>query len=83
MQSVSNILGHALIQSDAPEASALGAAYLAGLSLGVWPDLAAIATLPRSYAILSPVASDAADRLLVWRDAICRSTLPAPSSKGE
>ncbi len=45
MQCVSDLLGHPLIQRDAPEASALGAAYLAGLSLGIWPDLDTVATL--------------------------------------
>lgn len=83
MQCVADTLNHALIQCDAPEASALGAAYLAGLTLGFWPDLAAIAALPRPGNLLSPRASDAADRLAVWQDAIARSTLAAPPSKGE
>ncbi len=43
MQCVSNLLEHAVIQCEAPEASALGAAYLAGLSLGLWRDLDVIA----------------------------------------
>ena len=83
MQCVADILDHPLIQCDAPEASALGAAYLAGLSLGIWPDLAAIAALPRSGHLLKPQPSDRADRLRVWHDAISRSTLPLTSSKGE
>ena len=40
MQCVADMLDHPLIQCDAPEASALGAAYLAGLTLGsgpTWP----------------------------------------------
>ncbi|MBL9059886.1 MAG: glycerol kinase, partial [Mangrovicoccus sp.] len=83
MQCVADILNHPLVQCDAPEASALGAAYLAGLSLGVWPDLAAIAALPRGGRELTPRAGDAADRLRVWQDAIARSTLPPPFSMGE
>ncbi len=77
MQGVADTLDHPVVQCDAPEASALGAAYLAGLTLGVWPDLAAIAALPRASHRLTPRPSDAADPLRVWHDAIRRSTLPA------
>ncbi|MFM2356972.1 MAG: Glycerol kinase 2 [Pseudomonadota bacterium] len=83
MQCVADTLQHPLIQCDAPEASALGAAYLAGLSLGIWKDLEEIAALPRADTTLSPRAGDAAARLDVWRDAICRSTLPTSSFKRE
>jgi len=83
MQCVADTLNHTVIQCDAPEASALGAAYLAGLSLGIWPDLAAISALPRAGHSLFPQVSDAADRLRVWQDAIYRSTLPFPSTKSE
>lgn len=76
MQCVADTLNHPLIQCDAPEASALGAAYLAGLTLGIWPDPDAIAALRRSETLLAPRASDAATRLAVWRDAVRRSTLP-------
>ena len=77
MQCVADTLNHPVIQCDAPEVSALGAAYLAGLSLGVWPDLAAIAALPRGHKVLPPQSGDRAARLAVWQDAIKRSTLPA------
>ena len=83
MQCVADTLNHGLTQCDAPEASALGAAYLAGLTLGVWPDLAAIAALPRAGNPITPRPSDAKDRLLVWQDAIYRSTVPGPSSMSE
>lgn len=83
MQCVADTLQHAIIQSDAPEASALGAAYLAGLSLGVWPDLAAIAALPRAANPIAPRVNDATERLVVWKDAIYRSTLPGPSTMSE
>ena len=76
MQCVADTLNHPLIQADAPEASALGAAYLAGLTLGFWPDLAAIAALPRSGQRILPQPGDAAQRLRVWKDAIARATLP-------
>ncbi|MDX0486847.1 FGGY family carbohydrate kinase [Sinorhizobium meliloti] len=83
MQCVADTLNHVIIQCDAPEASALGAAYLAGLSLGVWPDLAAIAALPRAGNPIVPRAHDATDRLLVWQDAIYRSTAPGSSTMSE
>lgn len=76
MQCVADTLNHPVIQCDAPEASALGAAYLAGLALGIWPDLDAIAALPRAGQEIAPKAGDAARRLAVWQDAIRRSTLP-------
>jgi glycerol kinase len=83
MQCVADTLDHAIIQCDAPEASALGAAYLAGLSLGVWPDLEAIAALPRIGNPIAPRAVDTPERLQVWQDAIYRSTVSSPSSMSE
>jgi glycerol kinase len=76
MQCVADTLNHPVIQCDAPEASALGAAYLAGLTLGIWPGLEAIAALPRAGQEIAPKAGDAARRLAVWQEAIRRSTLP-------
>ena len=83
MQCVADTLAHPIIQCDAPEASALGAAYLAGLSLGIWPDLASISALPRVGGTLNPQTSDAAQRLKVWQDAIYRSTMPSPATMSE
>ena len=78
MQTVANALGHPLIQRDAPEASALGAAYLAGLSLGVWPDLEAIAALPRAGKVIVPDGAASPHPPAMWHDAIARSTYPIP-----
>jgi glycerol kinase len=83
MQCVADTLNHVITQCAAPEASALGAAYLAGLSLGVWPDLTAIASLPRAGNPLLPRPCDAVERLRVWHDAIYRSTVPGPSIMSE
>lgn len=83
MQCVANVLGHPLIQRDAPEASALGAAYLAGLALGVWPDLDSIAALPRAGTTITPEGADGARPLAVWRDAIARSTHPGDPCTSE
>jgi glycerol kinase len=80
MQCVADTLSHAVIQCEAPEASALGAAYLAGLSLGIFADLKAIAALPRQTRMIEPEAknrqaSDGGGRLETWNDALARSTL--------
>lgn len=83
MQCVADMLDHPVIQRDAPEASALGAASLAGLALGLWSDLDAIAALNSHGNAIPPSSSDGRQRLAVWRDAIARSTLPVTSGKGE
>ncbi len=83
MQCVADTLNHPIIQCDAPEASALGAAYLAGLALGLWSGLDEVAALPRGGHLLEPQASDAAARLLIWKDAIARSTYHPLSTNDE
>jgi glycerol kinase len=45
MQLVADALGREVTPCRRPEASALGAAHLAGLATGIWPDLQAIAAL--------------------------------------
>ena len=77
------MLEHTFIQRDAPEASARGAAYLAGLALGLWSDLDASAALNNEGNVIAPSGGDASRRLGIWRDAIARSTLPATSGNGE
>jgi glycerol kinase len=83
MQCVADLLAHPIIQCAAPEASALGAAYLAGLSLGMWPDLETVARLPRHNTVIRPQAKDNAERLKTWSDAIARSTFEPPPAIGE
>ncbi|SEI10498.1 glycerol kinase [Rhizobium tibeticum] len=83
MQCVSNLVEHAVIQCEAPEASALGAAYLAGLSLGLWSDLGVIAGLPRSKQIIAPERVDREALLNIWNDALARSTSCQTPAKGE
>ncbi|QEE45870.1 glycerol kinase [Rhizobium sp. WL3] len=83
MQCVADTLVHPVIQCDAAEASALGAAYLAGLTLGLWDDLDAVRALPRKTAGLMPRPMDRALRLATWQDAIFRSTVSVTSSMGE
>ncbi|EJB08135.1 glycerol kinase [Rhizobium leguminosarum bv. trifolii WSM597] len=74
MQCVSNLIENPIIQCEAPEASALGAAYLAGLSLGLWKDLDVIEKLPRSTEMVRPEKIDRISLLNTWNDALARST---------
>ncbi|TCU31158.1 glycerol kinase [Rhizobium azibense] len=83
MQCVSDLVEHAVIQCEAPEASALGAAYLAGLSLGLWRDLDVIAGLPRTMRVIAPQPVDRQALLNTWNDALARSTSRQTMAKGE
>lgn len=83
MQSVADCLAHPVIQCEAPEVSAIGAAYLAGLSLGIWPDVSSIAALPRETAIIEPRTQVADAKADAWQDAIARSTYRVSAGKGD
>ena len=77
MKLVADALGHAVTPCRSPEASALGAAHLAGLGTGFWPDIATIATLADHGATIHPdmpTTRRAAERA-AWRKAIARATL--------
>jgi glycerol kinase len=77
MDLVAGYLNHSVIMSESAEASARGAAYLAGLATGIWPDQTAVATLGGQGDQLNP-AMDAAARdaaLEDWRMAIARCKL--------
>jgi glycerol kinase len=77
MQIVANFLNHAVTPCRNSEASAIGAAHLAGLATGFWADLDALADLAAHGRPQQPNRSsleiDAARH--VWREAIARTTL--------
>jgi glycerol kinase len=77
MGMVSSYLDHPVIMCETTEASALGAAYLAGLSTGVWDNLAVISDLAGERTTLSSEMDPAVrqEALQDWRNAIARSTL--------
>lgn len=54
------------------ETTALGAAFLAGLTVGVWPDIASLDALPRAVTGFSPAieAQDRTRSLGQWRKAV-------------
>ena len=74
---VSGYLDHPVIMCETTEASALGAAYLAGLSTGVWDGLEAVSGLAseRTPLSLEMPPSTRREALKNWRGAIARSTL--------
>ncbi|MDY8108739.1 FGGY-family carbohydrate kinase [Fulvimarina sp. 2208YS6-2-32] len=72
MQIVADILNHPVTPCRNSEASALGAAYLAGLSTGFWADLDAISSLPRHDPDLVPAMAPTVREARVqrWRKAV-------------
>ena len=72
MQFQADLLGCAVLRPRVQETTALGAAYLAGLAVGVWPDEAAIAQqwqVERRFEPCMP-RDDASARMRLWRAAI-------------
>lgn len=61
------------------ETTSLGAAFLAGLAEGIWPDLAAIESRWTTDAVVTPHAPDSLERVLAeahyetWKRAVERS----------
>ena len=74
---VSGYLDHPVIMCETTEASALGAAYLAGLSTGVWDGLTTVSNLAGKRTPLSSEMDPGVRQgaLNDWRSAISRSTL--------
>lgn len=77
MQLVSDYLDHPVTPCTNSEASALGAAHLAGLTTGFWSSTDAIAQLAQHDAELSPrVTVNFRDKQLsIWKNAIARAIL--------
>ena len=77
MQFQADLLGVPVHRSANEELSALGAAYLAGLTLGWWPSLEAITALPRETHTFAPLMREPerSARYASWRNAVRRVTL--------
>jgi glycerol kinase len=78
MQFQADMLGTPLLRSAAPHVSALGAAYLAGLAIGMWADEAEIAALPRAQERFDPKLDEAsrATGYAGWQRALAQTILP-------
>lgn len=75
MQLQADLLGVTVVRPEVTETTALGAAYLAGLAVGVWPDQATIGEMWREERRFEPTLGDA-EREAVrarWRKAIERA----------
>ena len=74
MQDLSNVLGMPVDRPVVTETTALGAAYLAGLQVGVYRSLGEIAAQWRLEARFEPAlaATDRERRLAGWADAVAR-----------
>jgi glycerol kinase len=76
MQLQADILGVPVLANSSADLSALGAAYLAGLQVGVWKNATEIANLPRRLERYEPKLSKAKREELYngWQEAISRTT---------
>ncbi len=77
MQFQADIIGRPLLRSASAEASPLGAAYLAGLEVGIWQTVDDIAHLPRPRERFEArmSAAERAARYAGWQTAVARATL--------
>lgn len=75
LQRCSDIVGLPIERPACVESTALGAAYLAGLSAGVWKDLEEIRSLREVEGAFDPVLDcDERRRLLeYWRECVART----------
>ena len=75
MQFQADIIGCPVVRSASPVVSALGAAYLAGLAIGVWGSEDEIASLPRGQERFEPRMARIEREHLYggWRDAVART----------
>ncbi len=75
MQFQADILGIPVERPRVTETTALGAAYLAGLAVGYWPDLAALTANARIERVFEPrMSMDERDTLYAgWRHAVAQA----------
>lgn len=75
MQFQADVLGCAVLRSECEDLSALGAAFFAGLALGLWKDEEAIRALMPPVKRFEPRMSDSERerRNQTWRDAVARA----------
>jgi glycerol kinase len=75
MQFQADILDCPVLRSSSADVSALGAAYLAGLAVGVWQSEADIAALPRPHDRFDPGMPASKREALYsgWKEAVART----------
>lgn len=82
MQFQADIIGRPILRSASADASALGAAYLAGLAVGIWQTLDEIGALPRPREQFEPsmAAAERATHYAGWQTAVVRTMLGTEST---
>lgn len=75
MQFQADILGRPVQRNLSSDIAAVGAAYLAGLEIGIWKDEADIAALPRKVDLFEPRMPEATRKELYdgWKSAVART----------
>jgi glycerol kinase len=83
MQFQADILGCAVERDDSTNLSARGAAWLAGLAVGVWPSTEALSRLPRAVTRFEPRMPETVRTTLYvgWQDAVSRARAMAPAGR--
>jgi glycerol kinase len=74
MQFQADIIGRPVRRSTSPDVSGMGAAYLAGLAVGLWSSEAEIAAIPRPRDVFEPRMSESERETLYvgWQSAVAR-----------
>jgi len=72
MQRQADLLGVPILRPETTEATALGAAFLAGLGVGFWPDRAALRSLWKPQVTFYPTLSQSERETALhqWRQAV-------------
>jgi len=85
MQIQADTLGVPVRRIDSADVSACGAAWLAGLAVGVWPSTSALEQLPRDVSSFEPRVpeSERERRYDGWKDAVARARLRPRATAGE
>ncbi len=83
MQFQADILDVPVVRNDTGDLSARGAAWLAGLAVGVWPSLEALCSLPRQVTRFDPQmrAVDRDARYAGWKDAVALALIRPERSR--
>jgi glycerol kinase len=82
MQFQADVLGVPVDRPELVETTAAGAAYLAGLGVGLWKGPEALRGVRRRERVFEPKmpAAEREDRYAGWKRAVARVLSPAPSS---
>lgn len=85
MQIQADTLGLPVLRADSADVSACGAAWLAGLAVGVWPSTQALEQLPHPVSSFEPrmPPSERERRYVAWKEAVARARLRPSATVGE